>query len=335
MSEFVTRAYNSFIIEPTTNRIIKKSSSSKLLDEIKYLTNFPKLCGNNSALFPIVIDAWQDHDQVGNYNLMMELYAYPNLGQILINEPFNEELWQKIIKRLHIILDSFSIYTKQPKDKLCIKYLTSMYIDKTEKEYINLTTKFDYFRELSKEDNLYINGKECLNFKTLWLVLKHYIIKNLCQPKPFSIIHGDMCLSNILCGRNGNDLVLKFIDPRGSFGKQWIYGDSLYDIAKLLHSFEGCYEYIIYDKYRLAAGDDTKSKYFSMGIIDAEDNCDILTKLFTSMFGETTILHARLIEGLIFIGMCARHYENELHQKLMYLTGISILNDVYKEVIQK
>ena len=40
----------------------------------------------------------------------------------------------------------------------------------------------------------------------------------------------------------------------------------------------------------------------------------------------------KLIEGLIFVGMCARHYDNLNRQKAMLMTGLNILNDVYENL---
>ena len=140
-----------------------------------------------------------------------------------------------------------------------------------------------------------------------------------------SIIHGDFCFSNILCGVNSktNTTLLKFVDPRGSFGKRGIYGDPLYDAAKLLHSYEGGYEYIIYDQYELKEDDLNNSYNFSF----SNDNISKIAEVF----GENTSLksqQSKLIEGLIYIGMCSRHYDSESRQTIMYLTGLEILNNV-------
>ena len=36
----------------------------------------------------------------------------------------------------------------------------------------------------------------------------------------------------------------------------------------------------------------------------------------------------KLIQGLIYIGMCSRHYDSFLRQLVMYLNGVRILNEV-------
>ena len=65
-----------------------------------------------------------------------------------------------------------------------------------------------------------------------------------------AVIHGDLCLSNILFNSRINSI--KVIDPRGtSFNNLTIYGDQNYDLAKLTHSIVGMYDHIISGQYTL------------------------------------------------------------------------------------
>ena len=76
-----------------------------------------------------------------------------------------------------------------------------------------------------------------------------------------SVIHGDMCFSNIILedtynyntdGWTNIKDYLYYIDPRGVLpdGRLSIWGDRLYDIAKLAHSVVGMYDMIMCDKLR-------------------------------------------------------------------------------------
>ncbi|NBV28004.1 hypothetical protein EBS02_03150, partial [bacterium] len=40
----------------------------------------------------------------------------------------------------------------------------------------------------------------------------------------------------------------------------------------------------------------------------------------------------KLIEGCIFVGMCARHYDSLERQKAMFITGLNILNEIYETI---
>jgi hypothetical protein len=44
------------------------------------------------------------------------------------------------------------------------------------------------------------------------------------------------------------------------------------------------------------------------------------------------ITKVQILEGTIFIGMCARHYDSSKRQIAMYLTGLKILNDIYETI---
>ena len=59
------------------------------------------------------------------------------------------------------------------------------------------------------------------------------------------IVHGDLCLSNMIYDSRSENL--KFIDPRGldDEGNFMNYGDVSYDYAKLTHSIIGLYDFII------------------------------------------------------------------------------------------
>ena len=127
-----------------------------------------------------------------------------------------------------------------------------------------------------------------------------------------------MCFSNILCSKRKN--IMRFIDPRGSFGEQGIHGDPCYDIAKLIHSYEGGYEYIINDRFELKMGTDIVFKF-------ANNNLHLIQNSFKKHKAFQNP-KAKLIEGLIFVGMCSRHYDSLDRQIVMYLTGLNILNEI-------
>ena len=40
----------------------------------------------------------------------------------------------------------------------------------------------------------------------------------------------------------------------------------------------------------------------------------------------------KLIEGCIFIGMCARHYDSLERQKAMFISGLKLLNEIYETI---
>jgi aminoglycoside phosphotransferase len=315
---YITRAYNKFEFDNSRGLVTKSSKEEKLNDEIKYIQTLP---AELSCLFPRIIESGKKEQ---TYYMTMERYAYNNLGTILIENEFNSELWEKVCRQLEQTLNRFSSYKKQKNSA----YLTQMYIDKTENEYLKLLQNNEYFNNLSKEECVTINGKKYHNFERIWDDLKNEILSVIDKTDDFCVIHGDLCFSNILCGGEKFPDIIKFIDPRGSFGEAGHYGSGLYDLAKLRHSFEGGYEYIINDKFILTQNSDMEFSY--------NYNNENLRKVYnifmqSSIFTKESLLESLLIEGLIFISMCARHYDSHEHQTLMYLTGVTLLNRYLEE----
>lgn len=56
-----------------------------------------------------------------------------------------------------------------------------------------------------------------------------------------AVVHGDLCFSNILFDRRAE--ALKVIDPRGYDFINGVFGNQLYDLAKLYHSCAGLYDF--------------------------------------------------------------------------------------------
>jgi len=318
--KFISRAYNSFEIDTKSKSVvIKKSKELRLLDEIYYYKSLPP---DLSIYFPRIL---YSEIKDSNYEVGMEYYAYNNLGNLMINEPFNPIIWEKIFNFLFNFIRNCSDYSLN-KD---ISDSKLMYIDKTENEYKNLITNFSYFKLFEENEFIFLNGKKLKTFNIIWPKIKEYIEKT-CLIDNLTYIHGDLCFSNILFGYNNinKDVILKFIDPRGSFGKVKNYGDSYYDLAKLMHSCDGGYEYFITDNFKIE--DDSSNftlNYFNNNKIKIKN---IFNQIINnSQFNSNKI---QILQGTIFIGMCARHYDSFERQKAMLLTGLQILNDVYEKI---
>lgn len=98
------------------------------------------------------------------------------------------------------------------------------------------------------EPELVINGLRCRN----WLhpdhrdALERVVGELGCDE--FRLIHGDPTFSNTLIGPDGK---VWLIDPRGYFGSSRLYGDPLYDWAKLYYSVAGDYDAFNRKKFAL------------------------------------------------------------------------------------
>ncbi len=300
-----TRAYNRIEVDYNKGIVTKTSSTSRLKDEINYYIVLPDKL---KIYFPRLV-GYQDN--IAPYQLQIEYLDVLDLGK-------NNALFPALFEKILFILRDFQKYECPLLTYPANEYREDMFVKKTETEYTNLLQN-KFFADISKIEDLKINGKHYKNFLQIWDNVKTLIRQRLINNNPFTVIHGDFCFSNLLWSNHG---ILRLIDPRGSFGMRGAWGDSVYDIAKLRHSLIGGYELLINDRFWVARGD-------SLDYAQQFEYKDDVLGIFTDCFGAD--LNYKLVEGLIFMGMIARHYDSFDRQKAMYAIGIKYLNEVLCE----
>ena len=97
-----------------------------------------------------------------------------------------------------------------------------------------------------------INGKIVRNV-FFYKDIVRKLVEDVLYDTKFTLIHGDCTFSNSLIDK---ELQIKFIDPRGYFGKVKLYGDEYYDWAKLYYSVVGNYDQFNNKKFVLDILDD-------------------------------------------------------------------------------
>jgi len=324
MEKLVTRAYNRFEVDEHRGVIRKLSSTERLKDEILYYLCLNRDHPTQSVFFPRPIDS---HYHSTDYWIDLEMYSYNNAGTYFFSEDTVMPSWSEFFLTLRNILWEFS--NVQPYTTWSQETITNaardMYITKTEKEYQNFYDgwhdKFEcLFLDQLPNHQIYINKHQYLPFEAVWPQIKIYIEQNMLSFTP-SLIHGDCCFSNILYGPEKN--IIRFIDPRGSFGPKGLYGDIRYDVAKLYHSVDGMYEAFIMDKFKVKQN----GNFYDI-IVKDDAEIDWAKQEFEwAFFPQFNIKEIKIIQGCIFIGMCARHYDSMERQRAMYLTGIRLLNE--------
>ena len=303
------RAYNQSYVE--NNSFIKLSQEDRLFDEISYyktIKNYPQ-----KKMFAEYI---KDKSNGLTYALELKNYInYINYGDYCLNNNNSDSK----IELLHIILNNLKSFHVHVESDIPLKYNMDnkqlnykMLIEKTYREFLNLKND-NAFESLCSKPELLINSKSYKNFELIWDEIKEIILNNYSDFN-MTLIHGDLCFSNILVN-NVNEPIY-FVDPRGSYGLKGCFGDKDYDYAKLLHSIEGNYEQIIYDLFDFNILNET-----------IQYNLKYLSDAFRYNIDKNTLVKSKLIEGLIFIGMCARHNDSKDRQIVMYSTGITILNN--------
>ena len=140
-----------------------------------------------------------------------------------------------------------------------------------------------------------------------------------------SFIHGDFCFSNILYDFKKNDI--KVIDPRGiDFdGNLSIYGDIRYDLAKILHSAIGKYDYIVSDRFHVQDDGETL-------ILELPESSTDLTKLIKKQFETSSFSYTEILAltTTLFLSMLPLHYDRPDRQLAFVATAINLYKELNK-----
>jgi capsule biosynthesis phosphatase len=267
-------------IEPRTfNNIqsnlieIYKKSSNDLSGEIFYYKNIPKKIKD---MFPILID----------YDISNKWYKIEKISGITISELYTSELLttdmlQHIINSIQRIHDTKDIHSNNIN-------IYENYSKKMEKRYLSYNYK------------KYKNYKE--TYQNIYNKLIEYETKKMGKK---TIIHGDTVFTNIILNNNGK---LKFIDMRGKIGEIFtIYGDHMYDWAKLYQSLIG-YDNILLNK--------TINDNYQKTIIN------YFKKKFVEMFSEEKFEYLKWITKSLLFTLIPLH-NNEKCQKYYDLINLN------------
>ena len=306
------RYFNSLSINPILNTITKISENDeKLRDELDWYLSIPD---ELKVLTPRLLKH-EAHN--GHLEVVQEYYGYPTLAELYVYGDLHADSWLSILRHVLLIHQEFCRYP----GKLDKHAVESMYLEKTWKRLNQLRSQNSSWREQLDSDTIF-NGRLLKNLTALEDRIKARA-KDVAETAPVRVIHGDLCFSNILF--DVNNQIIRLIDPRGNFGKKGIWGDARYDIAKLRHSVCGLYDYIVADMFELQQ---TNGEF--VGRVSANGTQSVVSVSFDrliSSFGYD-LNDIRFIEGLLFISMLPLHQGHPKRQQMMYLVGLSLLNEV-------
>lgn len=313
--EVKAREFNHIKIDKNRGILTKTSEDiDKFIGEIKW---YLKLPSDIEYVRPRIFSYSTDYS---NPCVSMEYYAYHTVHELFLNGDLDIHKWEKIFKRIKFVIQDFRRYTV--KDDNIIPSLEDMYLIKTIKRFDKLRSdnRFDVFFKKS----IVVNGTLYKSLEEIINKLKIAIPEMLYDVNEFNIIHGDLCFANMMVDNNFS--FIKVIDPRGKFGVYDIYGDPRYELAKLFHSVDGKYDYIIKDLFDL----DYKDGNITYTIQDKDRDFDlylVFINVFKDEIGDS-LKKIELIEALLFLSMIPLHGESFEHQLVMLGTGLEILNRV-------
>ena len=310
-NSFNCRSFNDLYLDKL-GVIHKKSSYSKISSEIQWFKDIEKT--DFEKLSPKFYDNLRMDFEYG-----IEYYDYLTLAEYNTFYPLTEYSRKFIFNSLlNKLIDIYK--SNQQVSLIFSDLLKKMLIDKTNNR-INEWERND----LVDLDFITIDGKKYVGIKKLLKSLEPRI-NRLCKNSInyISIIHGDPAFTNILV--SPRNMIFKFIDPRGNFGIDTIYGDYRYDLAKLRHCYHGNYDDIVNDLFII----EEKDKNFKLLLYRNGDY-----KIYDDLMKEhgINIDDIELIEGLLFISMVPLHSDYPKRQLAFFIQGIKCLNNqLLKEV---
>lgn len=315
--EVRAREFNHITIDKNRG-ILKKTSDDKdkFIGEIKW---YLKLPADVEYVRPRIFDYSTSY--VNPY-VSMEYYAYHTVHELFLYGDLTLQQWIDIFNRIRFVCDDFKRYTVH--DDNIRQALEEMYLTKTLQRFEKMK-KDERFLAFF-ESPITVNGKKYQPLEKVIVALETAIPEMLYDVDTFSIIHGDLCFANIMVDSNFS--FIKVIDPRGKFGTYDIYGDFRYELAKLFHSVDGKYDFIIKDLFDLDYN--TETSCINYHIQDRRREFD-LYKVFLDTFAAeigNDLRKVELIEALLFLSMIPLHGESIRHQMVMLGTGLEILNRV-------
>lgn len=272
-NKIVPREFNS--IESKTISIIEKKSSD-LSGEIYYYNNIPH---DIKDLFPILFD----------YSKNNTSYKVEKINGVTATNLYTSEILTN--KNLKNIMDSIerihNTKVKNTSGKQNINIYDN-YVKKLKSRY----EKYDYTKFENSE----------IIYQTLIQDLEKY--ENSKKGKK-TIIHGDPVMTNIIIDYNSN---IKFIDMRGKIGnKLTIYGDYMYDWAKLYQSLIG-YDKILMNKNIKSTYEKEMIQYFE--------------NYFTKKFGENKLKDLKLITKSLLFTLIPLHNNDKCYSYYKLINNI-------------
>jgi hypothetical protein len=314
-----SRAFNNVVIDRKYG-IVHKSSSDylKLNAEAYWYCHLPiELLGfAPSFIFSKDIpDGAEITIEYCPFKTLSELFTDPNA--------LTATQWIRIIRRLLEVHDLFRLHSPES-SKEVLEEIKDFHINKTSARLKYLLEENPYFVSLTQQKEIIINNRTYSNidFPRLHRALCTYVDR-----APASVVHGDYCLSNILYNLETDSV--KLIDPRGFLTAKTeptIYGDPNYDLAKLMHSVHGCYDYLVQGKYSLIQLGENK---YDFNIIKRPEYHSSLISMIEEKFRceEENFRHRRLLELLLFLTMIPLHYDDPKRQLAFYLRAVLMYHE--------
>jgi hypothetical protein len=312
-----TRECNHLDIDEMRGLITKRGRNhEKLLQEINYYNRLPK---ELTVYFPRMLEARLGKE----VSYTIEYYGYKTLSEYLVFYEVPKTVWRQVLVKILSIHKAFCSRAEQEVEP---ERVYQFYWEKTEKR-LNERDRLTAILPLLEAQEVTINGTAYPGWQACRPALQARI-RQIATRCTTSVIHGDLCCSNILYDPRTS--LIKFIDPRGDFFEEGCHGDPRYDVAKLLHSFHGGYDFILHEMYQLSVNGQGQYELALLRSDSARDAETVLFQLLASATGYN-VQDLLTLEALLFLTMLPFHCDDGKRQTALYLRGLMLLKEAFGE----
>jgi len=306
------RAFNP--LEITETAVRKRGDPPyKLKAEAHWLANAPP------AIRPYCARLIEEGEDTQGYFYSTDYEYIPTLAELYAFGRVNRSSWSDILSSCSDFMDAAaSVAPETPADSgpPPASALHALAIDKTHArlEQFARQTSFDL------EAPLRLNGRPCPSLRRCAETATAIVAKTNARP---AVMHGDFCFSNILYSFRTRRI--RLIDPRGyaSPGRASLYGDSLYDAAKLMHSAAGRYDLIIADRY---AGSSSLAYDLDLRFADDPEQLCLERAAAERTMGGVRLgsLEVMAVTTTLFLSMLPLHADRPKRQVALLANGLRL-----------
>lgn len=239
------RAFNDVQFGDMHVRKRSPTSSIKLQAEAKWLRNVP------ATVSPFCARVIADGEDEDGYFYDTEYEYMPTLAELFVFGRLNSASWARVLASCGKFVTASVQAAEQ---RVTPGLLHELVVTKTRR-------RLETYAEESGLDldaSTTLNGKAAPSLACLLDEIESIVGRSGDAP---SVMHGDLCFSNILYSFRTDRV--RLIDPRGLTcdGEFSLQGDVRYDLAKLMHSICGRYDLIVAGMFR---GGGSSAQEFSL-----------------------------------------------------------------------
>jgi hypothetical protein len=310
-----SRAFNNIELNFDADTIVKNGNLEKINSELNWFQEIPI---NLKKFVPKVYAK----DTTSGYEI--DYITTIPMNEMWISENSDDSYWTVFAKKFENLI--FELHRKN-------SHLLSMEEIESRKKIVYIDKFNSRIEELLKSTNNYVNLEENLTLNGVKLPKLKQIIESIFEVTnrvikldAWSVIHGDLCLSNIFFDRRKSRIYL--IDPRGNFGKQDIYGDPIYDLVKFSHSVFGDYDYFACDLFDLSYSG-TDFRLVKPNVDKEKVSRKICRDLLLNQISTYNVPYTdlRVLESSLFLSAASLHLESN-RSLALFVHGLEIANEV-------